>query len=63
MQALLDRLCISRINGYPSTISEVNESKTLLPKVRTHYLNLEKKLLKDCKDDDLFEKLIKNYDR
>lgn len=63
MQALIERHHVPRINGFPSTISEINKAKSQYFKVRDHQLELERTHLTGLQDDDLFEKLVKNYDR
>ena len=60
MQALIERHHIPRINGFPSTISEIEYAKTHYFKVREYYLDLERDFLMDVKDDKLFDKLVKN---
>ena len=60
MAQLMDRNKLDRINGYPSTISEVNHAQHIYPEVREKYRKIEKELLQEGDDEDEKEKLIKN---
>ena len=52
MQALIERHNISQINGFPSTVDQIEKAKNEYFKVREYYLSLEKNLLLDIKSDE-----------